>query len=146
MQGTVIKSRTGIRQECQSQAFTNGIWTRVDNGIAHYPLFALSYYFKTLFGCRVHQSVCGGTDVSQCLTIIDQTILFYFLPHPSAPPAALSAVLLVRLARNTDSLTAGARRDYITTLRLTQSNGGIRESELPNESVVSYKQSHFPPK
>jgi hypothetical protein len=129
LQGTVITRRTGILQECQSQprcdVFCNGIRTRVDNAIAHYPLFTLYYYFKTLFGCRLHQSVCGETDVSQCLTIIDQTILFCFLPHPLAHPDALSAALLVRRTGETDLLNVDVRRNYLLKRHLMQSNCGV---------------------
>lgn len=123
LQGTVITRRTGILQECQSQprrdVFSNGIRTRVDDAIAHYRLFALYYYFKTLFGCRLHQSVCGETDVSQCLTIVDQTIFFYFRPHPPAHPDALSAALLVRLTRDTDFKKCRCKKELSTHILLT---------------------------
>lgn len=118
MQGCVIKWGPGIQQACQSQplsdVFSKGIRTRVFNGITHYPLFALYYYFKTLFGCRLQQSVCGETDVSQCLTIIDQTILYYFLPHPPVLPDALSAALLVRFTRDTDFTVCWRKNELYT--------------------------------
>lgn len=69
--------------------------------------------------------MCGETDVSQCLTIIDQTILFYFLPHPPVPPDALSAALWFALQETPTSLCAGARMIYVRTLDLTQITGVV---------------------
>lgn len=148
MQEFVIKREIGIRKACQCQPLgyvsSNGIRTRVDNGITHYPLFALYYYFKTLLGCLSAPAVvCGETDVSQCLTIIDQTILFYFLPHPPVPPDALSAALLVHFTRDTDFTKCRRKNELYTDIQLSTKHWFIRKSKKPLQRVAPYNGYHF---